>query len=72
MPHSVEMPAPVKGTMLEAAAIMSPSRSTPVRRSDAITGNFRKVCGWADYSTLPGIASSDRAPARTRARPGAA
>src|ERR1700704_3987996 len=38
MPHSVEMPAPVKGTMVEAAAIMSPSCSTPLRISDAIIG----------------------------------
>src|SRR6185437_12017591 len=43
MPHSVEMPAPVKGTMVDAAAIMSPSCSTPLRRSDAITGTIRKV-----------------------------
>jgi hypothetical protein len=38
MPHSVEMPAPVKGTMDgEASAIMLPSCSTPLRRSGAIT-----------------------------------
>src|SRR3979411_922684 len=30
------MPAPVKGTMVDASAIMSPSCSTPLRRSDAI------------------------------------
>src|SRR5260221_7073958 len=30
MPHSVEMAAPGKGTMTEACAIMSPSRSTPL------------------------------------------
>ncbi len=30
MPHSVEMPAPVNGTMVFASAIMSPSRSTPL------------------------------------------
>src|SRR5438128_9231723 len=38
MPHSVEMPAPVKGTMVEACAIRSPTRSTPLRRSGAIMG----------------------------------
>src|SRR5579863_2582352 len=37
MPHSVEIPAPVKGTMIDAAAIMSPSRSTPLRMSEAMT-----------------------------------
>jgi hypothetical protein len=30
MPHSVEMPAPVNGTMTLASAIMLPSRSTPL------------------------------------------
>src|SRR4051794_36187145 len=44
MPHSVEMPAPVKGTMVAAAAIMSPSCSTPLRRSGAITDDDPKVC----------------------------
>jgi hypothetical protein len=47
MPHSVEMPAPVKGTMVEASAIMSPSRSTPLRRSFAITGQSSKQKGRA-------------------------
>src|SRR3981081_1265294 len=37
IPHSVEIPAPVKGIMVEGSAIMSPSCSTPLRRSDAIT-----------------------------------
>src|SRR5260370_3780680 len=36
MPDSVEMPAPVNGTITFASAIMSPSCSTPLRRSDAI------------------------------------
>src|SRR5215831_6744135 len=36
IPHSVEMPAPVKGMIVDAAAIMSPRRSTPLRRSVAI------------------------------------
>src|SRR6202795_834455 len=36
IPHSVEMPAPVKGTIVDAAAIMSPSCSTPLRRLEAI------------------------------------
>ena len=40
MPHSVEMPAPVKGTMLEASAIMLPSASTPLRKSFAITEKY--------------------------------
>src|ERR1700738_3889187 len=44
IPHSVEMPAPVKGTMVEASAIMSPSCSTPLRRSGAIMGIIRS---WA-------------------------
>jgi hypothetical protein len=43
MPLSVDMPAPVKGTMIEASAIMSPSCSTPLRRSDAIMGMIRKM-----------------------------
>src|SRR5579872_5946831 len=37
IPHSVEIPAPVKGTMIDAAAIMSPSRSTALRMSEATT-----------------------------------
>src|SRR5436305_4512693 len=37
MPHSVEMPAPVNGTIDDASAIMLPSASTPLRRSGAIT-----------------------------------
>src|SRR3954447_6305939 len=41
MPDSVEMPAPVKGTMTLASAIMSPSCSTPLRRSDAIMFGIR-------------------------------
>src|ERR1700740_3122704 len=45
MPHSVEMPAPVKGTIVEAAAIMSPSCSTPLRRSGAITDDDPNVWG---------------------------
>jgi hypothetical protein len=40
IPHSVEMPAPVKGTMLEASAIMLPSCSTPLRKSGAITDDY--------------------------------
>src|SRR5258708_11399294 len=36
MPHSVEIPAPVNGRMVEASAIMAPSPSTPLRRSGAI------------------------------------
>ena len=59
MPHSVEMPAPVKGTMMEASAIMSPSRSTPLRRSFAITGQS-VILGRADYSTPLAVASSLR------------
>src|ERR1700733_3094961 len=37
MPHSVEMPAPVKGTIMDAPAIISPSCSTPLLMSEAIT-----------------------------------
>src|SRR4051794_17317990 len=37
IPHSVEMPAPVNGTIEDASAIMLPSASTPLRRSGAIT-----------------------------------
>src|SRR5260370_17965185 len=52
------MPAPVKGMMVEAAAIMSPSCSTPLRRSDAIMKR-RSVClGCADYSTAKRISPS--------------
>src|ERR1700689_3789056 len=43
MPHSVEIPAPVKGTMAEASAIMSPSSSTPLLMSEAITANSPMV-----------------------------
>src|ERR1700722_13841974 len=57
MPHSVEMPAPVKGTIMDASAIMSPSCSTPLRRSVAITGIIRKS-GRAGYSTAARIAPS--------------
>src|SRR5882757_744567 len=48
IPHSVEMPAPVKGTMVDAAAIMSPSCSTPLRRSGAIICDYPKS-GRAHY-----------------------
>src|SRR5207244_6645658 len=65
LPHSVEMPAPGKGTMMEAPAIMSPSRSTPLRRSFAITGQSM-VLGRADYSTPPRIASSPPTPTERR------
>src|ERR1700730_674411 len=37
MPHSVDIPAPVKGTITEAPAIISPSCSTPRLISEAIT-----------------------------------
>src|SRR4051812_22187144 len=43
MPDSVEMPAPVNGTMAEASAIMSPSRSMPLCRSGAIIGTLRTI-----------------------------
>src|ERR1700730_775158 len=39
IPHSVEMPAPVKGIITDPSAIMAPSCSTPLRRSEAITGD---------------------------------
>jgi hypothetical protein len=42
--------------MLDASAIRSPSRSTPLRRSDAIMGYPKK--GRADYSTAIRIATS--------------
>src|SRR5580704_17443167 len=38
MPHSVEMPAPVKGTIIAAAWIMSARRDLAVSRSGAIIG----------------------------------
>src|SRR5690242_14106813 len=41
MPHSVEIPAPVKGTITDAAAIISPSWSTALRMSEAITPTSR-------------------------------
>src|ERR1700730_197231 len=44
IPDSVEMPAPVKGRIVDAAAIMSPSCSTPLRRLDAIIDEDPK--GW--------------------------
>src|SRR6201747_1820308 len=63
IPLSVEMPAPVKGTMVDASAIMSPSCSTPLRRSDAITGDDPKV-DRANYSTADQIiTSTSRLPA---------
>src|SRR6202000_436072 len=37
IPDSVEMPAPVKGTIIDASAIISPSCSTPLRRPVEIT-----------------------------------
>src|SRR6266436_8171817 len=57
IPHSVEMPAPVKGTMLEASAIMLPSCSTPLRKSLAITDDHPTV-GCTNYSTVNRIAGS--------------
>src|SRR5882757_11189661 len=36
IPHSVEMPAPVKGTTTRAASTAARSRATPVSRSGAI------------------------------------
>ena len=41
MPHSVEIPAPVNGTMLLASAIKSPSNAIPLCRSDAIIHRHR-------------------------------
>src|SRR4051812_44744118 len=56
MPDSVEMPAPVKGTITFASAIMSPSCSTPLRRSDAIIGGCPdlKPCDRCDRSLQGG------------------
>src|SRR3954454_23786272 len=57
MPDSVEMPAPVKGTMTLASAIMSPSRSTPLRRSDVIIFGIcpdQKACDRRDRSLQGG------------------
>jgi hypothetical protein len=65
MPHSVEMPAPVNGTIHEASAIMLPSCSTPLRKSLAITAANSEWLGRADYSTALRIARSVR-PARPR------
>src|ERR1700719_1639020 len=54
MPHSVEIPAPVKGTILDAPAIISPSGSTPRPMSEAITANspslpsYQIQYGWPD------------------------
>jgi hypothetical protein len=45
------MPAPVKGTMHAASAIMLPSCSTPLRKSLAITADISEWLGRADYST---------------------
>src|SRR4051812_3028164 len=53
MPHSVEMPAPVNGTMTFASAIMSPSRSTPLRRSETIMPGIFRSCS-ADHRNLQG------------------
>src|ERR1700759_4503727 len=55
MPHSVEMPAPVKGTMFDASAIMSPSFSNPLRRSDAITRDHPAVCPVRTIARLLGL-----------------
>jgi hypothetical protein len=60
MPHSVEMPAPVKGTIRAASAIMLPSCSTPLRKSLAITVAGSEWLGRADYSTDHRIARSMR------------
>src|SRR5580692_12844121 len=43
IPHSVEIPAPVKGTMMEAPAIISPSCSTPLLISETITVDSLRV-----------------------------
>src|SRR3954451_13596802 len=50
MPHSVEMPAPVNGTIDDASAIMLPSASTPLRRSGAIKGDIRVLPAGANYT----------------------
>ncbi|GEC54949.1 hypothetical protein BEL01nite_39920 [Bradyrhizobium elkanii] len=56
MPHSVEMPAPVNGTMDDASAIMLPSSSTPLRKSFAIIEN--NPVGRTNYSTARPVAGS--------------
>src|SRR5690349_20806484 len=48
MPHSVEMPAPVKGTIASDCSSSSPSRSTAVLRSGAII--WYRPCGSGDSS----------------------
>src|SRR5882757_7321017 len=69
IPHSVEIPAPVKGRMAAASAIMSPSCSTPLRRSGAITGIIR-MFGRALYSTASRIAKyAPASPASPNIRP---
>jgi hypothetical protein len=52
--------------MVVASAIMSPSCSTPLRRSDAITGGNPKVAGRADYSTVIRIATAAPDPRQIR------
>src|ERR1700710_1456297 len=63
IPLSVEMPAPVKGTMVDASAIVWPSWSTPQLRTDAINGDAPLV-DRASYSTADQlITSTSRLPA---------
>src|SRR5579863_6557252 len=58
MPHSVEIPAPVKGTMTEASAIKSPSFSTPLRMSGAITFEWSEALLTGNYRMAGRIAIS--------------
>jgi hypothetical protein len=44
--------------MVDASAIMLPSCSTPLRRSDAITQDYPKADGRANYSMATRIATS--------------
>src|SRR5207247_2596760 len=69
IPHSVEIPAPVKGTMLDAEAIMSPSNSTPLRRSDAIMDDHPDGMAAPMIARPVGISSGGRYDSRRRDRP---
>src|SRR6476620_8087568 len=60
IPHSVEMPAPVKGTIHAASAIMVPSCSTPLRKSLAITADTSELLGRATIAWPVGL--PDRSP----------
>src|SRR5438128_7099189 len=66
MPHSVEMPAPVNGTIVSEIAIRSPSLSMAVLRSGAIM--YAQAVIFARWSHAISAHHAARAQSRRRAR----